>query len=475
MPFEPVKPQQRNNTRSSWIIIWTFYAARPTSIGVYARSTSPTNSFNKQQLIRGFTRFWVLAHFSRNHVSMHSNAGDGRNSSPFIKESHFAPGLLLHPLRRSNSHGSSPIFDGYNTHPQLVNYLKIISPTLISPFVFTKATTDPHHDHPVNRHQTASYTHPYRPLLPPAALYTMPAFPLKAPATATTPTAVFGSPVNPGPGDGGLYGSPAVVASPYPMPAHFPAHLNSNPVVSEREYPTTTVFANCGVMALHPMPRSCGGLPAAAAATYWNNGSPHESQHSSPSQRHLSTSPNYMYTSPFGLFYDTPGPPEVTSSTSQLPVMGHHGNNNRRLEMPVFIEAKQQQQHGHEEESPSTTTTMMKKSHRKGRQRSAGPLSSHAVYARLNRERRKKYIVELEHYRSAMRKRQVDARDILTKINEESRKLTEEIATLRRDLQRNGALMGLLRATRGRDGDDGCPDRVEKKDDMNGTATVDGH
>ncbi|OQV12574.1 hypothetical protein BV898_13143 [Hypsibius exemplaris] len=114
-------------------------------------------------------------------------------------------------------------------------------------------------------------------------------------------------------------------------------------------------------------------------------------------------------------------------------------------EMPVFYEVEDDGTP--EQQQPTVTSSRAKPAttlHRKGRQRSAGPLSSHAVYARLNRERRKQYIVQLEQYRSTMRKRQVSAREALARIREESQRLTEEIAGLRRDLQQNGALMKLL-------------------------------
>ncbi|XP_055332895.1 uncharacterized protein LOC129584660 [Paramacrobiotus metropolitanus] len=83
--------------------------------------------------------------------------------------------------------------------------------------------------------------------------------------------------------------------------------------------------------------------------------------------------------------------------------------------------------------------------HRKGRQRvDSGPLSAHAVYARMNRERKKKYLADLEKYRTVMRKKHTEGQRELEQIQKESQLLTEEISRLRSILTGNKTLMALL-------------------------------
>lgn len=79
-----------------------------------------------------------------------------------------------------------------------------------------------------------------------------------------------------------------------------------------------------------------------------------------------------------------------------------------------------------------------------GRQRTSGPLSAHAIYARMNRERKKKYIADLEDYRKVMCKKRVDQRKELDSIRREAETLTQEIAALRNELVGNDTLMNLL-------------------------------
>lgn len=81
-----------------------------------------------------------------------------------------------------------------------------------------------------------------------------------------------------------------------------------------------------------------------------------------------------------------------------------------------------------------------------GRQRSTGPLSAHAIYARMNRERKKKYIADLEEYRKVMLKKRVDQRKELDSMHRETEVLTQEIAALRNELVGNDILMNLLSA-----------------------------
>ncbi|OQV24477.1 hypothetical protein BV898_01539 [Hypsibius exemplaris] len=63
-----------------------------------------------------------------------------------------------------------------------------------------------------------------------------------------------------------------------------------------------------------------------------------------------------------------------------------------------------------------------------------GAMSSHAVYARMNRERKKKYLAELEAYKKAMTKRSMESQRQLEDIHQETQELTQEISSLRTEL-----------------------------------------
>ncbi|GAU92533.1 hypothetical protein RvY_04602 [Ramazzottius varieornatus] len=72
--------------------------------------------------------------------------------------------------------------------------------------------------------------------------------------------------------------------------------------------------------------------------------------------------------------------------------------------------------------------------------------SSHAVYAKLNRERRKKYIAELEQYRAVHKQVQMEKRKVLKNLREEAAALQKEITGYRNELLHNKELMALLRS-----------------------------
>lgn len=80
--------------------------------------------------------------------------------------------------------------------------------------------------------------------------------------------------------------------------------------------------------------------------------------------------------------------------------------------------------------------------------RRANHLSSHAIYARMNRERKKTYLSELEQYKTVMTSKSVERRQELRDIRRETETLTQEIASLRGQLFGNHTLMSLLHMDR---------------------------
>lgn len=75
---------------------------------------------------------------------------------------------------------------------------------------------------------------------------------------------------------------------------------------------------------------------------------------------------------------------------------------------------------------------------------SASGLSSRVVYARLNRSRRKRYMVEMYKYRASMKSRNAEKRRNLEKVQTESSQLTQEVQMLRSRLASKCELMDLL-------------------------------
>lgn len=113
--------------------------------------------------------------------------------------------------------------------------------------------------------------------------------------------------------------------------------------------------------------------------------------------------------------------------------------------MPTFQDARDDEFYGDGGEEEGETVQGGKGGKiQKGRQRSSGPLSAHAVYARMNRERKKKYITDLERYRATMHKNRIERQRELDQIQRESVMLSGEIAGLRNELLSNQTLMSLL-------------------------------
>ena len=71
-------------------------------------------------------------------------------------------------------------------------------------------------------------------------------------------------------------------------------------------------------------------------------------------------------------------------------------------------------------------------------------LSAHAVYARMNRERKKTYLAELEQYKTVVAKKTMEKQRELEDIQRETDALTREIGSLRSELAGNNNLMSLL-------------------------------
>ncbi|XP_055341980.1 uncharacterized protein LOC129590667 [Paramacrobiotus metropolitanus] len=76
---------------------------------------------------------------------------------------------------------------------------------------------------------------------------------------------------------------------------------------------------------------------------------------------------------------------------------------------------------------------------------SGGRSTSHAVYAKFNRERRKKYIGDMELYRISMRKAIAESRVRMDRMQGEKRVLDAEIGQLREKLAGNDQLMAVLK------------------------------
>jgi len=108
--------------------------------------------------------------------------------------------------------------------------------------------------------------------------------------------------------------------------------------------------------------------------------------------------------------------------------------------MPVLVDVRDERFEAEKEEKSGKIGGKSQRA----RLASPGPLSSHAVYARMNRERKKKYLQELEEYKEVMVRKSREGQRELVEIRKETASLTEEIAALRSALVGNGALMSLL-------------------------------